>query len=689
MRIVDPNHVAGTTGTLILLVFALLCPVPAGFAALQEPPIPPAQQQAATDQGKEKKEPEPSAPQATEQSQVPSEAGIALNLENADLYQVLRIIGTELKIVYVVDPAVKGTVNINTAGTLSRADLFSLLQTILQVNGAMIVPADGHYQVVPIATAKQAPIPLLYAKEAEVSLQERAGVVLQIVPMRSVSAVEMGKLLSPFVSPTGQVVIQEQGNILLITETPRKLQQLREIIDVFDAPAFARQRIRLFPVVHNLAKNVIAELQSIFAGYALSTAPNASAIRFVPLERINSILAISPSPDVFAEVDHWVKTLDQPSKEVGLRNFVYKVQNAKASDIRDILVELYGGQVVRSTPPPLPPAPSDPMIPASATQERAAAVEAAGITVVQGQIRFIADEKNNALIIQAAPHDFEIIEQTIQELDVLPRQVLIDARIYEVKLTGDLSFGVSWFLDRKENLNTPLTTTASFSRGQTGGSLQASTFAVLSDARAIQLFLTAEENRSRVRTLSAPSILVTDNTSARIQVGSEEPVPIGSALSPIQSGGTSIFAQTIQFRDTGVILAVKPRINASGVVTLELIQEVSSASPNLSSEIVAPVINKSAFQTTAVLQDGETLAIGGIIANSETMDQNRVPVLGSIPGLGLLFGSTQRRKTRTEIILLLTPHVIQTIDQARAATAEFTQRMREIKKLMEKSEKKE
>lgn len=632
------------------------------------------QKQGAPPQPEPAQAPQPAPPPA----QPAGEAAIALNLENADLYQVLRIIGTELRINYVIDPAVKGTVNINTAGQVTRADLFSLLQTILHINGAMAVKTDGYYRIVPVQDAKQLPLPLVYAKEPEAPPAPEQPLTLHVQPMRFVAAAEMSKILTPFMSAGGQIVIQEQGNILLIMETPAKLRQLGEIIGLFDSPVFSRQRVKLFPVTNNLAKNIISELQSIFSGYGLSA--SASAIRFLPLERLNAILAISPAPEVFAEVEEWIRRLDQPTPDVGLRNFVYMVQNAKASDLRDILIELYGGQVPRpQAVPQVTEAAPSPLVPAQAAPAKAPEAPAR----IQGEIRVLADEKNNALIIQATSHDYEIIERTIKELDILPRQVLIDAKIYEVALTGDLSLGLSAFLDRRSKLPLNPVTTGSFAAGQPGGSFLASTFALIGNTRALQVFLTAEENRTRIRTLSAPSILVTDNTDARIQVGSEVPVPIGSALTPIESGGTSLFAQTIQFRNTGVILTVTPRINASGIVTLHIEQEVSTAIPNATSQIVAPVINKSSFKTSVVLRDGETLALGGIITESHSLAKNRVPLLGDIPGLGLLFGSTSRRTARTELVLLLTPHVIHNIPQAVAVTEEFTNRLREVKKAMQ------
>ncbi len=305
---------------------------------------------------------------------------------------------------------------------------------------------------------------------------------------------------------------------------------------------------------------------------------------------------------------------------------------------------------------------------------------AAGTTIIQGEVKIMSDEKNNFIIVQGTQRDFEGIERTLQDLDVLPRQVLIDAKIYEVTLTGDLSLGITAYLDRKSNLPTPIGNRATFN----GQELALAGYAVINKTLALQMFLTASENRTRIRALAAPSILVTDNTSARIQVGEEVPVPIGSSLLPVQSGNNSLFAQTIQFRDTGVILTVTPRINASGLVSLNIAQEVSNAVPNTTSGIVAPVITKSSFQTSVVVNDGQALALGGIIATTQTLTKNRIPLLGDIPGIGLLFGSTSNSTSRKEIVLMLTPHVIQTSDQQESTTQEFLKTMREVRNSMSK-----
>ena len=216
-----------------------------------------------------------------------------------------------------------------------------------------------------------------------------------------------------------------------------------------------------------------------------------------------------------------------------------------------------------------PESPHPPATPFTTPQRGAAAQQ----NTTPSDVRIIADEISNTLIVQTTPQLWAEIERTLLQLDVLARQVLIDAQIYEVTLDDSLSLGISAFLQNRVTPNPQ--TTASFAGAPPV--FAASTFALVGRTRELLLFLNASENRSRVRTLSAPSVLVSDNMAADFQVGAEIPVPTSSSVTPVQSGGTNLFAQTISFRPTGVILRVKPQINDSGTVTLELSQEVSQA----------------------------------------------------------------------------------------------------------------
>jgi len=195
--------------------------------------------------------------------------------------------------------------------------------------------------------------------------------------------------------------------------------------------------------------------------------------------------------------------------------------------------------------------------------------------------------------------------------------------------------------------------------------------------------LNASENRNRVRTLSAPSVLVKDNMVADFQVGAEVPIPTSSAVAAgVQAGGNSVFTQTIAFRNTGVIMRVRPQINEGGSLTLEVSQEVSQAGANNTSAIAAPVIGKSSVNSTIVVQDNETIAIGGFIHENKDLTRSRLPLLGRIPVAGVLFGSTNNSSSRSELIVLITPHVVRTREEAESATEELKARLREVQKLV-------
>jgi general secretion pathway protein D len=400
---------------------------------------------------------------------------------------------------------------------------------------------------------------------------------------------------------------------------------------------------------------------------------------------MNSILVITGNPTIFDEVQRWIDRLDQPLPNAGVRNYVYKMKNTKAATVQAVLANLYGtpvqrAQATETQPPAAETTAAPPTNGAAPGTTPFTTPPAAGAppSTVPSDVRIIADEVSNMLIIQTTPQLWAEIERTLLQLDVLARQVLIDAQIYEVTLDDSLSLGLSAFLQNRITPNPQ--TTASFAGAPPV--FAASTFALVGRTRELLLFLNASENRSRVRTLSAPSVLVSDNMAADFQVGAEIPVPTSSSVTPVQSGGTNLFAQTIQFRPTGVILRVKPQINDSGTVTLELSQEVSQASANTTSAVVAPVIGKTSVNSTIVVHDEETIAISGFIRESKELARSRIPLLGRIPVAGTLFGNTRNANTRSELIVLITPHVIRTKEEAEATTEELKSKLREVQKLI-------
>jgi len=254
-----------------------------------------------------------------------------------------------------------------------------------------------------------------------------------------------------------------------------------------------------------------------------------------------------------------------------------------------------------------------------------------------------------------------------------------------VDLTGALAFGVEAFLQQRSQANRILL--GQFSTAGGGGfpnpGLSFSAGTLVGRARELLLFLNAQENRGRTRVLSAPTILASDNMPAHIQVGAEVPILTSQGVVPgAQAGGSSLFTNTIQQRDTGVILSVTPRINPSGMVSMQVQQEVSSPQPPAAGGPSSPSILKRSVSTHVTVKDGETIALGGIISENRIYSRSRVPLLGDIPVIGLLFGSTSYSVSRTELIVLLTPRVMQDLDQIQQATQEFKSKMKELRKML-------
>ena len=724
------------TATGVCLLAGILLGAPAAFAlqtglqteqptAVQQEPVPPpaqtqpeppASQPASQNEPQQPAQPPTPASPGTGQAAEPEAQGgrvpIVFHFESpgADLLQVVGIIAAELRMNYVVDPQVKGSVIINTLGELRREDLFPLLQMILRINGATAVQTGNFFRVIPLQNVQRMPLePQMSADPATLSPDDR--IIMNIIPLKYVSAVDMTKILTPFLSEGGHLFSHEAGNVLMVTDSSRSMKRLLELVALFDTEVFSNQRARLYPVKSSQAAIVAAELINVFSAYGLST--GTSAIRFIPIERVNSILVVTANQSVYPEVERWLARLDQPVSESGVRTFVYKVENGKAESLADVLSRLLLDKSI--VPPASAPAPGSAMfLPEQAggmaagqpgVQPFVMAVPGpspAGAAAVAGSaggsedshIRIVSDPVNNQILIQCTAQEFEDIKRTLQNLDIVPRQVMIEAKVFEVDLNGALSAGVTAFLQSRgatgNGAAPPLLGGERKLQGSFAGApaaISATIGTLVGKTRELLLFLNAAESRGQAHVISAPSILASDNISANINVGTEIPILTSQALvGGAQQDGSSLFTNTIQNRDTGVLLSITPRVNSSGLVNLQIQQEVSSPLPPSAAGIQSPSIQKRSISTQVVVQDGETIALGGIIQESRTYSRNRVPLLGDIPYFGALFGNTSQTSQRTELIVLLTPTVIRDSSEAQRATNEFRDKLKDLKKLLQQDE---
>jgi general secretion pathway protein D len=405
----------------------------------------------------------------------------------------------------------------------------------------------------------------------------------------------------------------------------------------------------------------------------------------------------------------WVERLDRGAEGAGRRIFVYYVENVRAEDLAAILSDVFVGDSRSETrlsraevAPGLTPVElgeptsrrgqqarerTEDTEPASRQAEpaqeperrpqaqRSGVGQAIGGLVRQSdEIRVIADDATNSLVVLATATEFRMIEATLRKLDVLPLQVLIEVTIAEVELNDTLKYGVEWFF-ASGNFTTTFSTLAD---GAVGSAFPG--FSFLFDSNDKIAVLNALSEVTDIKVISSPSLMVVDNQSARLQVGDQVPVSTGATTSDT---GT---VTSIQQLDTGVVLEVTPRVNPGGLVRMEITQEVSTAEETTTSELDSPTINKRSIETTVAVQTGNTVTLGGLIQDTEEEGVSGVPLLSSIPILGNLFKSTQQVTNRKELLVLITPRVVRNQIEARKVTDELRKRLKGVAPLEQKIE---
>ena len=543
----------------------------------------------------------------------PRSADVNFNFDDADVFSVIQtVFGDILKVNYVVDPQVKGRVTFRSVAPIPRDNVLTVMEIILRMNGIAVVEDAGLYRIIPIADIPREPARLDFGRDPSL-VKETGTAVIQVVPIRYVTSTDIVKVLAPFVSANAQIIDAPKSNHIIIIDTASNVKRLLSIIDVFDSEQLRRVR-----------------------------------------------------PQVY----------------------VYPVQNSKAKDVTNILSQIFlGGKSsgsVRTATVTRPAAPGQPAaasVPAATTATAVVetAAGASGESLVSDVTRIFADDIANTIIILATRGDYEIIEETIRKIDIQPRQVVIEGLIAQVALTDNMSMGLAWSLktdvnfslkpfDNDVNLSGQMGSNAP-APNVTGLSRSGFSFVATDAAGIVRARLEALATESKAKVLAAPHVLVSDNREARIQVGQQVPLVTSST----NVTGTTDIQRTIQYKDIGIILKVKPQVNDSGLVSLEITQEVSSLGPSISfgDDTEAPTLNKTEATTNLVAQDGQTIIIGGLIRDDSTKDKSGIPYLSSIPLIGWLFGNWSDLSSRTELVILLTPRVIRTQTEAANVTGDY------------------
>lgn len=646
---------------------------------------------------------------------------IMFNFTNQPIEAVINsVLGDLLHENYSINQGVTGDVSFSTSQPVSKTEALSILETLLSWTNNAMIRQGNRYVILPANQAVSGKLtPTLPAA------RPASGLSARLFTLRYISATEMQKLLKPFARENAFLLVDPARNVLSLAGTPEELANYQDTIDTFDVDWLKGMSIGVYGLQRATVGELMPELQKMFGPD--SGMPLAGMVRFLPIERTNSVVAISSQPQYLSEVGNWIHTIDEGGgNEPQL--YVYDVRNMKATDLARYLRQIYGtGQIKDDTAAKVAPgvrttslssltggssssglssgglssAGSQGMSSSNGLQsvgseEEADDTSAQGSeegeesadgsdTATSGQAaksldqstRITAQKSSNQLLIRTRPAQWAEIEGAIKRLDNPPMQVQIETRILEVNLSGELDMGVQWYLGRLAG-NSTSTTVANTAGSQgalgSGGASLLGTESLFYSfvSNNLQVALHALETNGRTQVLSAPSLVVMNNQQAQIQVG--ENIPINQTSVNTTTSDTTL--SSVEYVQTGVILDVVPRINPGGLVYMDIKQQVSNADySNVTTTSTNPSIAARSVSTQVAVQSGQTVLLGGLIKQDNSDTSTRVPYLGRVPGLRWLFGSSTKSKARTELIVLITPRVVTGNSQARQVTDDYRQQM--------------
>ncbi len=548
---------------------------------------------------------------------------IILNFDNADVKTVISTISDLLGINYILSPNVSGRVTIQSYKKFPLKDLFSIFQSILEMNGLTAIKDGQLYKIVPIDTAKQATRNVETGKDVKMVID--SSFITQIVPLEYVRGQDAANILRGLMPRGANLIVYEPTNLLIVTARPPDLIKVMKVLEAIDVPPTDRENIRTFVyyVENGEAKKLAQKLKEI---YEKKTPKSTRTIR-----RTTKTRRIVPTR----------------TKRITTRPVTTQVVSGTAGEL-------------------------------------------------SGEISITAYEDINAIIIKASPRDYLTILETLKKLDIPPKQVLIEVMIAEVTLDESMKFGLEWLVkgstDNTAGIGGYSTSPGNFATDNSSGKVidfkfspvfSSGAFVNIINPEKFNALLSMSASKGNLHVLASPTILAVDNKEATIEIGDDIPIATGLTQQPATGGGatTLVSSGQIQYRTAGIILNVTPHISEKNKVTLKIKQEYSSSA---GSELVAgqefPKFIKRTAETTAIVQSGHTLVIGGLISENNSKSRTGIPVLSSLPLVGYLFGSTTDTYKRTELLLLVTPYVISNLNEADQITKEFQDRVKTVRK---------
>lgn len=564
-----------------------------------------------------------------------AEKRVELSFVDTDLREFARVFFSELlHVPYLIDPNVAGTVTVRSGGRIDGARALALAKQALEASGSTIRLSDGVYRVTGLGGAGYEAANLKTFTLTYLDAEAAQGALLGLVQGRA-------------------EIVATTGSSITMRGDAETLTLVASMIAAIDVDRFRSASFALLPLKHGAAPQVAEELRSLFAGAGVTTQT------ILPIERINAVLLVASRAQHLEFARKWIDRLDQGQQNEP-QVYVYQVKNREADELARLLQSIFEGAM-----------------PARAATDVAA--EGGSLTAPGGFLgpdsemmagpKVTADGGSNKLVIRATAAQYQLIEQALHRLDTPLSQVYVEATIAEVRLNGELSHGVRWFLEAGG-------LSAGYSDTKTGAVVPAFpgfnfSFQV-SGAGAV---ISALESQTEVRIVSTPQLTVIDRETATIQVGDQVPIVTKSVQDA--SSGNAVIANDVTFRDTGVILKVTPQVRSSGEVLLAIEQEVSRVVPTTSSQIDSPTISQRKVSSTVLVPDGTAIVLAGLMSASEEESA------GGLPGskgtlLESIFGSKQEKAGRSELIVIIRPMIIRDRGDFREVAAEIASRMRDV-----------
>ncbi len=591
-----------------------------------------------------------------------------LNFDDADLSEVLKVIfGDILKQNYILSPKAGGKISLQTTRPLHRDEILPALEMALRTNGLALVQKDGFYWIGAANEARPgAPLTLGGTRLP-------SGFQIRIFPLRYVGVASMQKVLEPLLSPKAILHVDEVRNLLMVAGTAEELASAEEVVRTFDINYLKGMSVGLFPLKNMDAETLAEDLKKALGEKVLQ---DTSLLRLVPIKRLNALMVITTQPEYLELAQKWIKRLDRAIVEEAGTIHVYRVQNVDAVKLAETLNQIFAGKTGKK-PPAAKVAPG--------LKKAKVGNRTQPTPKLKGEIRIIADEPNNSLIIIADQEDYRAIERVLKQLDKLPLQVLIDASIIEVTLSDDLQYGLEWFAQNKLPKDFSVTGFSSqgldLTEAAKGALLNTLapgfTYVWQSKSQDIGVILRAAAEKGKLNVISSPSLMVLNNHEATIIVGEQISLRTSEVVNTGTAGANPLVTQTFQQRDTGVQLKIKPRVNAGGLVIMELDQKVDDIGRRLEGNPNPNIIQRQ-IQSTVAVKSGDTLVLGGLIKDNRNVTRTGIPFLYKLPVIGHLFGTTQENISRTELVVLITPRVVESRHDAYAVTNEFRMRLKEL-----------